>query len=437
MKRQLRKAAIVAVSALIGMAGSVQAADVTIGFQLVYGPWKANMEELKANGLGGKSIEFVKFTSGTEVINAMASGSVDISLNGSSPTAAGYSRGVDLQVIYIYDNINDAEALVVDDSITAPQDLIGKTIGVPFGSTTHFHMMFALEQLNISPKDLDVLDMSPPDMVAAWERGDINGGFVWDPALGRMKEKGRVLLTSGDLSNWGKATFDAMVARKGFTDENPEFTCQWVKMVSSADADYRANPNAYGPGTDNAMGIANAVSGDEAQVGGVLALYDYPTLEQQVSGTWLGGGAECTDGGVGVSDVPGQARQRARQLRRLRVAEVRADGAGRRLLSAACQWNDGLSAVPGVHRRGRPGRTVSQLRFLLAGRVGRRRNPTPHRGPMSDYASLVRPTRGSPPRQTPGFELRRLSGRTGIALGCRIEAECGSGPDRNDRAVLG
>ena len=153
-------------------------------------------------------------------------------------------------------------------------------------------MMFALEQFNISTGDLDVLDMSPPDMVAAWERGDINGGFVWDPALGRMKEKGRVLLTSGDLSNWGKATFDAMVARKGFTDENPEFACQWVKMVSSADADYRANPGAYGPGTDNAMGIADAVSGNADQVGGVLALYDYPTLEEQVSGTWLGGGVQ-------------------------------------------------------------------------------------------------------------------------------------------------
>ncbi len=292
MKRKLHAVAAIAASAMVAMAASSQAADVTVGFQLVYGPWKAKMEELKANGLGGKSIEFVKFTSGTEVINAMASGSVDISLNGSSPTAAGYSRGVDLQVIYVYDNINNAEALVVDDSVTAPQDLKGKTIAVPFGSTTHFHMMFALEQFNIPTGDLEVLDMSPPDMVAAWERGDINGGFVWDPALGRMKEKGRVLLTSGDLSNWGKATFDAMVARKGFTDENPEFACQWVKMVSSADADYRMNPGAYGPGTDNAMGIADAVSGNADQVGGVLALYDYPTLEEQVSATWLGGGVQ-------------------------------------------------------------------------------------------------------------------------------------------------
>ena len=175
-----------------------------------------------------------------------------------------------------------------------------------------------------------------------------------------MKEKGRVLLTSGDLSNWGKATFDAMVARKGFTDENPDLTCQWVKMVSSADADYRANPNAYGPGTDNAMGIANAVSGDEAQVGGVLALYYYPTLEQQVSGTWLGGGVQnALMAASEFLNVPGQARQRARQLRRLRNPEVRADGAGRRLLSAARRRKDGPPAGPGVLHGTRPGRQAA------------------------------------------------------------------------------
>ena len=286
----MKKVCVAALSAFALFVGTANAADVNIGYQLVYGPWKVNMAKLQKEGLGGKSIEFFKFTSGTEVINAMASGSIDISLNGSSPTAAGYSRGVDLQVIYVYDNINDAEALVVNDKITAPQDLKGKTIAVPFGSTTHFHMMFALEQLGISPKEVDVIDMSPPDMVAAWIRGDIDGGFVWDPALGKMKGDGHVLLSSGDLSNWGKATFDAMVARKGFTDENPEFTCQWVKMVAAADADYRANPNDFGPGTAKAMAIAKSVSGQEEQVGGVLALYDYPTLEEQVSATWLGGG---------------------------------------------------------------------------------------------------------------------------------------------------
>ena len=152
-------------------------------------------------------------------------------------------------------------------------------------------MMFALEQFGLDAKVVNVIDMSPPDMVAAWTRGDIDGGFVWDPALGKMKEQGHVLLSSGDLSNWGKATFDAMVASKAFTDENPKFMCQWIKMVAAADADYRANPNDYGPGTANAKAIAKAVGGQADQVGGVLALYDYPSLEQQASAMWLGGGA--------------------------------------------------------------------------------------------------------------------------------------------------
>ncbi len=63
-------------------AGVAQAADVNIGYQLTYNPWKINMEMLKKEGLGGKSIEFFKFSSGTEVINAMEGGSIDISLNG-------------------------------------------------------------------------------------------------------------------------------------------------------------------------------------------------------------------------------------------------------------------------------------------------------------------------------------------------------------------
>ena len=281
-----------AFAAVAVLAGPASAADVKIGYQLTYTPIKAQFDAIKKGALG-KSVEFVQFNSGGDVINAMASGSIDFSLNGSSPTAAGYSRGVDMQVVYIYDNINNAEALVVRNGsgIVAPQDLKGKKIAVPFGSTTHFHMMFALEQFGIDPKSVNVLDMSPPDMTAAWERGDIDGGFVWDPALGKMKANGRVLISSGELSNWGKATFDAMVARSAFTKANPEFTCKFIKMVAAADADYRANPKSYGPGTEKAQAIAKVVGGNADQVGDVLALYDFPSLEQQVSATWLGGGA--------------------------------------------------------------------------------------------------------------------------------------------------
>ncbi len=85
----MKKVCVAALSAFVLFMGTANAAEVNIGYQLVYGPWKANMEKLQKEGLGGKSIEFFKFTSGTEVINAMASGSIEISVSGSSPTEAG------------------------------------------------------------------------------------------------------------------------------------------------------------------------------------------------------------------------------------------------------------------------------------------------------------------------------------------------------------
>ena len=192
--------------------------EITVGYQLVYNPWKvaiANGEFEKATGY---KIKWRKFDSGSKVIPAMALGDVHIALAGSSPIAAGVSRGIDMKLFWITEDIASAEALVVRDGsgIAAPQDLKGKKLGVPFVSTTHFHTLFALEQFGIQPKELTILNMQPNQIAAAWIRGDIDAAFVWDPALGRIKKTGKVLITSGLLSSWGKATFDGMVVSTKF-----------------------------------------------------------------------------------------------------------------------------------------------------------------------------------------------------------------------------
>ena len=102
-----------------------------------------------------------------------------------------------------------------------------------------------------------------------------------------------MLLTSGDLSNWGKATFDAMVARKGFTDENPEFACQWVKMVSSADADYRANPGRLRAGNRQRHGDRQQRVRQRGRRS--AACSRCTTIRRSRSrspATWLGGGVQ-------------------------------------------------------------------------------------------------------------------------------------------------
>jgi taurine transport system substrate-binding protein len=286
-------ALIVAFSMVLGIGSSLAAdKEVTIGYQLVYNPHASAIPAGTFEKATGYKIKWRKFDSSAKVINAMASGDVHISLAGSSPIAAGVSRGLDIELIYIYEDIASAEALVVRNGsgIVSPQDLKGKKLGVPFVSTTHFHTLFALEQFGINPKDVKILNMQPNSIAAAWERGDIDAAFIWDPALGRIKKSGKVLITSGTLSTWGKATFDGCVANKTWAAANPEFMVNYIKTLAEIDASYRSNPMAWTPDSTMVKNIIKQVGGDTKDVPGVLALYGFPTLEEQASASWLGGG---------------------------------------------------------------------------------------------------------------------------------------------------
>ena len=289
--------ALAAGSALVGLAiGAAHAQDgpVTVGHQLMFNPWKVAIADGKFEEATGREINWKRFDSGSKVITAMASGDIDIAVAGSSPIAAGVSRELPIELFWIVENIADAEALVVheDAGVEKPEDLKGKKIGVPFVSTTHFHMLFALENWGIDPSEVELLNMQPNAIAAAWDRGDIDAAFVWNPALDRIKETGEVLITSGELAELGKATFDGMVVTTEFADNNPEFMCQFVATLAEADAAYRDNPDAFAADSENAQKIVDLTGGEAAQVPGVLELYKFPTMEEQASDAWLGGGED-------------------------------------------------------------------------------------------------------------------------------------------------
>ena len=275
------------------LAAPAAAQQVTVGYQGVCNPWKWKIDTGAFEKATGYDIEWRKFDSGSAVISAMASGDVHIAMSGSSPIAAGVSGpNLDVQLFWIVEDIAAAEALVVRDGtgVNAPQDLRGKTIGVPFVSTTHFHLLFALEQFGIDPTEVEILNMQPNAIASAWEGGQIDAAFVWDPALGRIKKTGKVLITSGQLSAWGKATFDGMVVNRAWGQSNKDFMAQFVKIIADADADYRNDPASWSANSAKVGALVKLAGCNAADVPGILALYNFPSLEDQASAAWLGGG---------------------------------------------------------------------------------------------------------------------------------------------------
>jgi taurine transport system substrate-binding protein len=280
-------------AALLSVCAVAADKEVVIAYQDMLVPWRYAQQVNEVAKATGYTVTYRKFAGGGDVIRAMASGSVQLGEAGSSPVAAGLSQGLGIQVFWILDNINDAEALVVRNGsgITSLQQLKGKTIGVPFVSTSHFDTLLALKLAGLNPSEVKVVNLRPPEIAAAWARGDIDAAFVWNPVLNGIKKDGSVLISSGQIAaKTGDATFDAFVANTDWAQHNGDFLKALVKILAKYDADYRHDPAAWAGTTDKGQAVAAISGGKPEDVSESLALYGFPTVQEQISATWLGGG---------------------------------------------------------------------------------------------------------------------------------------------------
>jgi taurine transport system substrate-binding protein len=270
-----------------------QQKEVTIAYQDMMVPWRYAHATGVLEKETGYKVNFRKFGGGGDVIRAMASGQVHIGEAGSAPVASALSQGLPIELIWILDDIADAEAMVARKAsgVKKVADLKGKKIGVPFTSTTHFHTLVALEAAKLNPNDVRILNMRPPEIAAAWQRGDIDATFIWNPVLDKVKADGVVLTSSGKISKeTGKATFDGVVAQREWAKTNQDFVVKFIKAVAAADDDYRKNKGKWVVGSPMVKAVADITGAKAEDVPAGMALYQFPTIAEQVSKTWLGGG---------------------------------------------------------------------------------------------------------------------------------------------------
>ena len=268
--------------------------EVTIAYQDMLDPYRVSQEAKDLEKATGYKINWKQFGGGGEVIKAMASGAVQIGEVGSAGVAAAVSRGEPFELFWILDDIGDAEALVAKNGsgINSVKDLKGKKIAMPFNSTTHFHTMVALEQAGVDPKDVQILNMRPPEVRAAWQRGDIQATYIWDPVLSEVKKDGKVIITSGKLSaDTGKATFDGYIVNKDWAKQNHDFMVKFVKVLAAADEKYRANKDKWTKDSPEIKAVAKWSGAKPEDVPAGMALYRFPTLAEQNT-KWLGGGKD-------------------------------------------------------------------------------------------------------------------------------------------------
>lgn len=267
--------------------------EVTFAYQDMVVPLRVLMQNGAVEKATGYKVTWRKFGGGGDVIRAMASGNVAIGEAGSSPVAAAASQGLAVELFWILDDIADAEQLVVRDGtgITDVKGLKGHTVATPFVSTSHYQLMYALQKAGLSQTNVKVLNMRPPEIAAAWERGDIDATFIWDPVLAKVKANGKVIASAAEIAREGRPTFDGLVVDKAWADANKPFMTEFVKLLAQEDADYESHKATWTPDSEPVKAVAKWTGATPADVPVGMAAYRFPTLSQQASATWLGGGA--------------------------------------------------------------------------------------------------------------------------------------------------
>ncbi|WP_309679766.1 taurine ABC transporter substrate-binding protein [Polaromonas sp.] len=269
-----------------------QTKEVTFAHQDMLVPLRTVMESGELEKTTGYKINWRMFGGGGDVIRAMASGDVQIGEAGSSPITAAVSQGQDIRVFWVLDDISDAEALISRNGtgINSMKDLKGKKVATPFVSTAHYQLMVGMKLDGVDPKGVNVMNMRPPEIAAAWERGDIDAAFIWDPVLSKLKTSGKTIATSGTIGKKGFPTFDGLVVDAKWAEKNEAFMVALVKALAKADEDYRANAAKWTSDSSQVKAVAKWTKADAKDVPPSMALYKFPNLQEQASATWLGGG---------------------------------------------------------------------------------------------------------------------------------------------------
>jgi taurine transport system substrate-binding protein len=289
---------VLAAGLLLGVVSApalAQTKEVTFAHQDMVVPFRVAQAAGAIEKATGYKINWKLFGGGGDVIKAMASGDIPIGEVGSSPATAAAAQGLDVEVVWILDDINNAEQLAVStkSGIADLAGLKGKKIATPFVSTSHYQLTYALDKAGIAPGDLQVINLRPPEILAAWERGDIDGAFVWDPVLAKIKASGgKAILSSADVAKEGAPTFDAIIVNRAWAEKNKDFVVALLREIDKADADYRANVAKYTPDSDAVKAIAKVVGATPADVPATLAEYAFPTAADQATPAWLGGGKD-------------------------------------------------------------------------------------------------------------------------------------------------
>lgn len=163
-------------------------------------------------------------------LNAISSGDAQFASLGQVAMLSAMAQGNDR--FYWVGNQDIApgfEGLVAQPGITSFEQLKGKTIGLPFGSSVDLTARMLLKEHGLDPeKDVRLVNLEVGDVPAVFRAGNVNAAIIWEPGFSQLKEVAGATVLGMDTDTpvykkFGTMTGpDVLILGKSWCDENPD-----------------------------------------------------------------------------------------------------------------------------------------------------------------------------------------------------------------------
>ena len=193
-------------TAVAATAAENSLSELRIGYQ------KSSVNLLVARRLGllerrfpGVRIQWIEFSAGPQLLEALGAGSLDFGMTGDTPPIFAQAAGRDVLYVGRETPKPRSSAILVPagSEIVSLAGLRGKRVAFQKGSSAHYLVLRALEKAGLRLSDIQPEYLAPADARAAFERHSVDAWAIWDPywAAAATGSQARVLTTGVGLSD--------------------------------------------------------------------------------------------------------------------------------------------------------------------------------------------------------------------------------------------
>ncbi len=131
----------------------------------------------------GLAVTLIPVSHGKAAMDLLAQGKTDLAAAAEVPFVIAILKGEAIGIAATVVSVSTEMAVVArrDRAIAAPRDLVGKRIGVTFGTSGEYFLWAFLIRNKLAPDSVTLVNVPPGQMVQELERGTVDATSTWQP----------------------------------------------------------------------------------------------------------------------------------------------------------------------------------------------------------------------------------------------------------------